>query len=67
MSQLNLWHVSDLERILNSKAQAASRYSDDIWRDGYLAALEDLAVEFGINMHAPASQPTTIETTWMPR
>jgi len=44
---LDVWFSDDVRRCLHSKAQAASRYSGE-FRDGYLAALDDLAVEFGV-------------------
>ena len=50
------WFRSDLVKILRSKAVAASRdIADQQRREGYLAALFDLGVEFGIEL--PAGSP----------
>ena len=47
-SGMGMWFRGDIHRILASKAQAAARYGDAGFVAGYLAALDDLAVEFGV-------------------
>jgi hypothetical protein len=46
---LDLWFPADLERILASKNQVAQRFGGE-YRTGYIDALSDLAIEFGINL-----------------
>jgi len=45
---LNLWFRTDIERILRSKAHAAMRQQSSAYRQGYMDALDDLAIEFGL-------------------
>jgi len=44
---MNMFFVEDCQRILASHAQSAARYSGD-FQEGYMAALADLAIAFGV-------------------
>ena len=46
---LELWFRADVQRMIASKAQAAGRLEAGEYRRGYLDALEDLAVDFGLS------------------
>ncbi|MBN1954826.1 MAG: hypothetical protein JW900_07225 [Anaerolineae bacterium] len=48
---LDLWFRQDVARILASKAQAASRYTGAEYREGYMDALADVALAFGLVAH----------------
>ena len=45
---MDLWFKPDVARILASKAQAASRYSGAEYKRGYMDALADVALAFGL-------------------
>ncbi len=51
---LDLWFRDDVKRILAMAAQAAERYPGD-FQAGYVAALSDLALAFGVA--APGTRP----------
>lgn len=59
---LDLWFRDDVARILASKAQAAGRYSGEEYRQGYLDALGDVALAFGLAApQSGSSRPQVID------
>jgi len=47
---LDVWFREDAERLLTMAAQAAERYPAGRFRDGYLAAVADVARGFGVHL-----------------
>ena len=47
---LDLWFSEDCARLIASKLQAALRNPDSEWRRGYIDAMEDMSVAFGLSM-----------------
>lgn len=45
---LDLWFKQDVARMLASQAQTAGRYTGADYRQGYMDALSDLALAFGL-------------------
>ena len=56
---LDLWFRDDVRRILSMAAQGAARHPADDWRDGYMAAIADLAIAFGLATPAGTSSALT--------
>lgn len=54
---LDLWFKQDVARILASQAQTAARYPGKEYKEGYLDALSDLAVAFGLAAPQAGSGP----------
>ena len=52
---LDMWFKQDVQRILASKAVPAMRQSNSDYRDGYLDALQDIGIAFGL-VHPVTSQ-----------
>jgi len=46
---VNLWFPEDVRRMLASQAVVASRYGAGEYRAGYMDALRDLAISFGLD------------------
>lgn len=58
---LDIWVREDVARILASKAQAGARYTGEEYREGYLDALSDVALAFGL---VPLARQLTSETAY---
>lgn len=56
---LDVWFKSDVQRILASLRQAASRYSGD-YQQGYRDALADVGLAFGLDVQ-DNKRPAAVE------
>ncbi len=66
---LDLWFRDDVRRMIASKAQTAGRLAAGEYQRGYLDALDDLAVGFGLSgvgRPAPALGPGQVEAVPWP-
>ena len=50
MTDLNVWFVKDVERLLSGLSAAASRYEDGQYRSAYLDAVDDVGRLFGVDV-----------------
>lgn len=64
---LDLWFRDDVRRMIASKAQTAGRLAAGEYQRGYLDALSDLAVAFGLSdvgQPAPRLERGPVDVRW---